>query len=871
MSFQKKLCERSFLIRAIVRFQNSIFYPILFALICIVSGLGSKDTYLPMILILTVLVLLSAVFSDDNKVFFVPMLMVYYALGNDYDELFVGDRGKLLMNFDLDGFKTAIAFGVVMAVAVFTRLIADGTVANALKKRGLCFWGIISLDIAFLFNGAFSEKWTPVNLIYGAITGIAITVFYLVALSISERSKDPVPYACKTLVCTSFVALVQASVVIGEQIRVGGITTPYVLNRSLPWGVATIVGAVICMGIPAALYLAAKCRFSFISYMTAFVLWGGTFIVNSRGASITGAIMLVIGIIASCVGGKNKIECRFYTVMAIIELGVVVFLVDKYLFDVSEMIDKALVFFRFENLAADSRITLWKKGIEDFRSSPVFGVGFNEGSFTVESNLYSGMYHSIIMQLLASMGIVGFVMFLVHLKHVAEVLIRRASAEKLLLLLVPFGVIIASMVDNFFFYPNFQIFYAVFLALAEHLLEKSREERLLNHRRLEGSQKPRVVFTYVEAGKGHIVPEKAVCDSFKRKYGGEFEIVESYFYSDAGDKKLQKTEKLFAAAVKKQNKSRILSWLCRTGNWVCGDRFALYFLMTFTFSGMQSRRKAELELEDIDADIIFTTHWSTAFYASLLEEPPYMVMLCPDAYSNGMFNVDVNDLLIPSESGKKDAERIRTYGGGNITAIDFPIREEAIGLYGKRDEIRAELGVEKDEFVVTMSDGGYGLANMEDTIYKLLKTDAKLTLFALCGTNRDLFERLSSIKATEGVKLIPISFTNDVLKYIAASDLFCGKSGANSMAEPAFFGVPIIITRSITYIERKIKKYYVKELGGALSIPFPRLAAKKIAYFSEHREALEPYSKGLDKVKGKSGTESVSDLLYDRIKNRMYK
>ena len=211
------------------------------------------------------------------------------------------------------------------------------------------------------------------------------------------------------------------------------------------------------------------------------------------------------------------------------------------------------------------------------------------------------------------------------------------------------------------------------------------------------------------------------------------------------------------------------------------------------------------------------------------------------------------------------------YGGGNITAIDFPIRNEALAFYGKKKELRAELGLSNDEFVVTMSDGGYGLANMEATIYKLLETDARLTVFALCGTNERLFERLSEIKETGSIKLIPISFTNDVLKYIAAADLFCGKSGANSMAEPAFFGVPIIVTRSITYIERKIKKYYVKEIGGAISKPFPKRAARKIAYFAENPEALEPYHQGLEKVCGKAGTDAVADILYDRVITKVYK
>jgi hypothetical protein len=167
-------------------------------------------------------------------------------------------------------------------------------------------------------------------------------------------------------------------------------------------------------------------------------------------------------------------------------------------------------------------------------------------------------------------------------------------------------------------------------------------------------------------------------------------------------------------------------------------------------------------------------------------------MLCPDVYSNGMFNVDVNDLLIPSEVGKKDAERIRMYAGGSVSKVDFPIRNEAKVLYGRKNEIRRALGISEDEFVVTMSDGGYGLANMESTVNELLKRDARLTVIALCGTNKELFERLSSLEQRGRTKIIPVPFTKEVLKYIVVADLFCGKSGANSMAEPAFFGIPII-------------------------------------------------------------------------------
>ena len=875
MRFGKTVREKCAAIRALVRFQNSVFYPVLFAILCTISGISSKDIYIPVLIVICCLIIFSALFTDDNKVFFVPMLMIYYALGNDTDAVFSSQRGEILSTFEMDGFVGAIACGIVMAIAVFSRLIADGTLKRALKKRGLCFWSIISLDAVILLNGIFSDKWVPINLLFGVICCIAITVFYFLTLSIAENSRDPVGYACKTLVCTSFVALVQVSSAVAKAYFTDRLLwkspqgETVFLRQALPWGVSTIVGMVICLGIPAALYLAMKRKYSVISYFCAFLLWGGTWLIDTRAAIAVGGVMLLVGVIICCVRGENRIACRIYTLIFAIGAATAFVLMLIYVPTFYERVAFLIKLLRFDNISFGQRSDIWLDGIRDFLSAPIFGVGFRDGGKEIFENVYSSMYHSVVIQFLGSMGLVGLLAFLIHIKHLAEILIRRFSAEKFLLMMIPFGVICASLVDNYFFYPNFQIIYSVFLGLAEHSLEKSREQRLSSHKTVSDGRKPRVVFTYVEAGKGHIVPEGAVCESFKKKYSDEFEVVESCFYTETGDKKLEKTEKLFASAVKRQNKSRILSLLCRTGNWLCGDTFALYFLMCFTFSGMQSKKRARAHLRELDADMIFTTHWATAFYAAGMKEPPYTVMLCPDAYSNGMFNVDVNDFLIPSKSGKKDAEKLRMYAGGEVRAVGFPIRNEAVALYGKKAEIRESLGIAENEFVVTMSDGGYGLANMEATVDVLLKSGAELTVIVLCGTNEELYRRLNEIRDTGSIRLIPVSFTNDVLKYVAAADLFCGKSGANSMAEPAFFGVPIIVTRCITYIERGIKNYYVKELGGAMYIPIPSLAAKKIIYFSEHREELKKYSDNLSSAAGRAGTDEIADLLYERLKTKI--
>ena len=82
--------------------------------------------------------------------------------------------------------------------------------------------------------------------------------------------------------------------------------------------------------------------------------------------------------------------------------------------------------------------------------------------------------HGIISQFYGAMGILGICALAKHLFDLGKTVLRRFSAEKLLLAAVPGMILMMSLVDNFFFYANYQFVYCLFLAL----LEKSDHKRL---------------------------------------------------------------------------------------------------------------------------------------------------------------------------------------------------------------------------------------------------------------------------------------------------------------------------------------------------------------------------------------------------------
>ena len=755
-------------------------------------------------------------------------------------------------------------------------------------KKGLFFWGIIGIDAALILNGIFSPHWKPINIIYGLMIGACLTLFYCIFLVLLTKSKDTVAYACKTLVCAGAIATIQTAIRVvqlileGTEVFIG--ENNLILNRSfiaLAWGPPTILGAVMALAIPAALYLARTRRFPFLSCTCALTFLAATFIINTRSALVFGGTAFVIGLLICCFKNKNKIANRIFAI-SLTAAGIAVFIAFIFISDnptsaIQKMFSTMRLDFFLEDDSSFSdifgeRAQIWLGGLKDFLSAPIFGTGFSVGRDMhgqIASNIFDIMYHNVIIEFLGSMGIVGIVAFLFHLKHGIELTLRKFDWNRILIILVPILILGMSLLDNFFFYPNFAIVYALFIACAELMLEERRQAAINNINKVKKGQKPRVLFPYVEAGKGHIVPTSVVCEIFKKKYGDKVEVVESKFFTETGNKDMQKTERLFKKTVQSTNRSPILSILCKIGNSLAGNAFALYALLSLSISGRKTNPLAVKHIKELDANVIYATHWAIPYYVNQLKAPrPYTILFCPDVLANGAFDVDCNNFLISNSIGYKKALRYRMYAGGNITQVPFPIRTETESYRSesKKRALREKFGIPEDEFVVTLCDGGYGMARLEKTVKNLLKQKTPMTVIALCGMNQELCDKLSSLTTPKNVRLISVGFTDKVLEYVCIADVFAGKSGANSMAEPAALGVPIIVTKCSTYIERSIKDFYVHTLNGGLYIPSSRRAAKKIAAFAKNPEELTKYRNNLiSNPIASYDAEATADLIWQRV------
>ena len=381
-------------------------------------------------------------------------------------------------------------------------------------------------------------------------------------------------------------------------------------------------------------------------------------------------------------------------------------------------------------------------------------------------------------------------------------------------------------------------------------------------------KKPRVVFAFTEAGLGHIMPLKSIAEAFTKKYGDKVDCVNSDFFTETDSKPLNDFAKLLSNEVVKHNKWNWYGYGTTILSDILGVNFSSDFVMKFRVHG--AFKEGVKHVDELNCDLMVSTHWATNYYAIHSESKPLTFMYCPDALLNAPFRYQCDVMSCSMENGYELAlkQNPRRYNEDNLKLVPFAIREEAFHVPLEKNENRKRLGISENEFVVCLAEGGYGIGKMEKICQITCERDLPFTMFALCGKNQELFERLSKIKQTGKTKIIPLQFTPHVFNYLASADVFCGKSGASMVAEPCFFGVPHIITQNATNIEEHNADYYVNYVKSAMCIFEPEKVVDKLEEFEKNRELLIPYIENAKKHHNNYGSEKIADHIYELLKRK---
>ena len=269
---------------------------------------------------------------------------------------------------------------------------------------------LLCLSAVFLLNGLGADKYTPMDLFFGAVQVLSFLVFFVLFYHGLEREdpKDLFSYFCyiTTLVSLLLIAELALLYLDGNIINDEGEIVKG--NVFIGWGVSTTIGAMVSILIPINFYRAIKGPLPFFHYLVATALLVASVFSMSRNALLFGCAAYVICLIIGCVYGHHKKAFRIggLVLLTAAIAGMIVF---------RENIVRLFSPYFDLGFMDDGRFVIWRNAMWAFRRAPIFGAGFFIEALELLNNygisLFPVMVHNTPLQFLASMGIVGILAY----------------------------------------------------------------------------------------------------------------------------------------------------------------------------------------------------------------------------------------------------------------------------------------------------------------------------------------------------------------------------------------------------------------------------------------------------------------------------
>ena len=166
---------------------------------------------------------------------------------------------------------------------------------------------------------------------------------------------------------------------------------------------------------------------------------------------IVAALIYCVCIIILLIKGRYKIANICIAASALIT--VIVFAViyrDALALYIKEFIEDLLK----GGAKGNTRMVIWSQAVDNYRSSPLFGVGFYvKFSYIPNSGLgfMPYMCHNTVLQLLSSCGTIGIIAYAVHRIQTIKCFIKNVTIERTFIFITISGLLLTSLVDNHIF------------------------------------------------------------------------------------------------------------------------------------------------------------------------------------------------------------------------------------------------------------------------------------------------------------------------------------------------------------------------------------------------------------------------------------
>ena len=451
---------------------NSPLYIFIVGLIIFISA-----TFALEVVCFTLLALLgvtSLIISEDTKPTIPIMLTALFAMSYKNGISYNPNRDLPTI------YDNKIILGYFIFLIV---LILGGFIYNFIKykqykklfNRSLIFLpGLILLSLGYLLGGIIDFA-SLNNFLYPFTNVILIVIpfiYYADTAFIDNSKISPIKYLSLIMVMTTLVIGLEMvhiyltnDVIQGFEIIKGNIKNG--------WGIQNNFAGYFVLSVPFTVYLIISETKPLKYYLFLLLTCILVFFTMARTSYITLLLELIIAFFVICHVKKVKIKYILIFLLSLVLTLVVLALIfhDEFLKLFNSLIEIGL--------SLNGREKLFQIAWDSFMRHPIFGEGWFNADHIWSDSPYNMDFipdwkiHNVVLQLLGSTGIFGFICFLIFIYNLFIVNKHHFSVYKLVPILGIVVLLFTSLGDNFFFDYTFERYMAIFLVVAGYYIHKS--------------------------------------------------------------------------------------------------------------------------------------------------------------------------------------------------------------------------------------------------------------------------------------------------------------------------------------------------------------------------------------------------------------
>lgn len=356
------------------------------------------------------------------------------------------------------------------------------------------------------------------------------------------------------------------------------------------------------------------------------------------------------------------------------------------------------------------------------------------------------------------------------------------------------------------------------------------------------------------AGAGHIRAADALVSAFNAK-GVEAHQVEVLKYTNRVFRSIYSD--LYKELVNKR--PGLLGWV-----YDSLDHPWKYQKRRLALDMLSSARLVKLLLKE-KPEIAVCTHFLPAEILvylrkkKMIDVPIGVVVTDIDAHAMWLYK-DINWYFVACEETKVYMSALGV-PEETIHVTGIPI-DPVFGEERQKKDVRRQLGLDPDLTTLLVSAGGFGMGPVEALLQALLKIRHPVQIAVICGRNPELEQRLKKLRQTSHpVKII--GFTNEMEKWMAASDLLVGKAGGLTSAEALARGLVMIIVNPIPGQEERNTDHFLEEGVAIRCNNIPALAFKIDRLLSD-KERLSKMQQSAKNLAAPQAARDIASIVLDK-------